>query len=71
MSVNADSNLHRTPIIQKMEPIAIVAAVSFGVLLAGGVIFIGRKCKRPTMKPSRSDTDLTQLTEVSSEVQYA
>lgn len=56
---------------QKMEPIAIVAAISFGVLLAGGVVFVARKCKRPTMKPSRSDTDLTQLTEASSGEQYA
>lgn len=44
-----------------MEPIGIVVAVSFSTLLLGGLLMTVKRCMRPRMKESRSDTDLAQL----------
>lgn len=44
-----------------MEAIAIVAALGLSIAVCGGVMCFVRQCKRPVMKASRSDTDLTNL----------
>jgi hypothetical protein len=52
--------------------LAIGAGISiaiFGVCVIGATI--RTYCRNPRMKPSRSDTDLTQLTEEPSGEQYA
>lgn len=53
--------------IQKMEPISIAVTVGFSLILMGCFVAVVRNCNKPVMKPSRSDGDLTQLTQVSSE----
>ena len=44
-----------------METIQIVATVAFSVVLLGVCSQVYRKCKKPAIKPSRSDNDLTSL----------
>lgn len=44
-----------------MEAIAIVAALALSIGACGCVLWIVRQCKKPAMKASRSDTDLTNL----------
>jgi hypothetical protein len=44
-----------------METIAIVVAVGFGVGTLTAIVAFVRSCRKPTMKASRSDTDLTNL----------
>jgi hypothetical protein len=59
--------------IQKMnvDPedtwLAIGACISVALLGICICVSVCRECKKPTIKPSRSDGDLTQLTQVSSE----
>lgn len=61
MTVERDLQLERA--IQKMEPIAIVSAVCFGVILTSGFVCLLQKCRKPRIKESRSDNDLANMLE--------
>ena len=47
--------------IQKMEPMSIAVTVGFSLIVVGCFVAVVQRCKKPTMKPSRSDGDLTTL----------
>ena len=51
--------------------LAAAGGVSIGLLGLCILVSFVRQCRKPRMKPSRSDTDLTQLTVEPSEEQYA
>lgn len=44
-----------------MEAIEIVVTVAFSLVFLGIAGQVYRKCKKPTMKESRSDNDLSSL----------
>ncbi len=44
-----------------MEALAIVSALGLSIAACGCLMWIVRQCKKPAMKVSRSDTDLTNL----------
>ena len=46
-----------------MEIMAILSGIGLGILFGGGVIYIIVKCRAKPLKQSRSDGDLTQLTQ--------
>jgi hypothetical protein len=47
-----------------MEVLGIVAAIGFSLVFTGGIVFFVRKCRKPVMKESRSNTHLNELDDV-------